>query len=346
MPIIDGKVVRSRYTKLDLHELSSVDNPAQPGALASIMKRHTPIQKAQPSLLAMAVAKYVDEEDGAHTFVEVLQANAFDEKIWPMTSALSQAIRSIMGDTSIAAADRETKVTQSVDEFLASVRDISPTAEKRLAELISKKDSTMKTIAELTAEVEALTGKCTALTGEVTTLKADVADKDAKLKAAMEDKDKADKALLVATDETLKVEGNDVKKSEVGAASFAVFKSLNDRAETAECAKRAADEFGHVVGTTAEKALVIKALNTMPEDAQKALTAILTSAEKMAAGGFSRLGAGNDDNPDVRKSIQTFEGKVAEIEKRDGVAKHLAMSKARTEFPDEFKAYQDAKAAA
>lgn len=39
MPIIDGKVVRARYTKLKLNEISSVDNPAQAGALAAIMKR-------------------------------------------------------------------------------------------------------------------------------------------------------------------------------------------------------------------------------------------------------------------------------------------------------------------
>jgi len=39
MPIIDGKVVRSRYTSLKIAELSAVDRPAQSGALALIMKR-------------------------------------------------------------------------------------------------------------------------------------------------------------------------------------------------------------------------------------------------------------------------------------------------------------------
>lgn len=51
MPIIDGKVHRSRYTSLKLNELSSVDRPAQPGALALIMKRHddTPTPTPTPT---------------------------------------------------------------------------------------------------------------------------------------------------------------------------------------------------------------------------------------------------------------------------------------------------------
>ena len=149
MPMVDGKPVRARFTALKLGELSSVDKPAQPGATAVILKRDEsqpapePAQKAAPSVLALAVAKYVETDAGAHTFDEVLQANVFDEKIWPMVSALSQSIRSIMADTKVKGADKEAKVTQSVDEFLAAVRDISPTAEKRLAELVSKRNPNM-----------------------------------------------------------------------------------------------------------------------------------------------------------------------------------------------------------
>lgn len=341
-----GKVTRARYTSLKLGELSSVDRPAQIGALATIMKRHdgpAPVIKAAPSILALAVAKYVDDEDGAHTFAEVLEANEFDEKIWPMTSALSQSIRSIMGDKDIKREDKETKVTQSVDEFLAAVRDLSPTAEKQLAQAISskKEKSTMKTVAELIAENPALKAHIDDLTGQIEIGKAEAQkakDAEAKLKTEEEEHGKTKKALAEATDEVIKVGETEIKKSAVGEQSFVIFKAQEERALTAELAKRAQDEFAHVVGTPTEKALVLKAATTMDEPTAKALTAILTSAEKMAAAGFDRLGGGAGPTEDVAKAQTTFKAKVAEIVKRDGITEVQAMSKARTEFPEEYAA--------
>lgn len=337
MPVIDGKVVRSRYTKLDLRELSSVDNPAQPGALASIMKRHDPAAPpAQPSLVAMAVAKYVDSDDGAHTFAEVLQENEFDEKIWPMVSALSQSIRSIMGDRAIAAADKETKVTQSVDEFLAAVRDISPAAEKKLVELISKKDDPMpKTVAELIAENPALKSHIESIESERDTAK-----------RALETEQTAHtttkNALVAATEETITVEGTEIKKSVVGEAQFSVVKVLQQQAQTASLEKRASESYGHLTGTTAEKAKVLGAIESIPnEDVRKAATAILDSAEKMASGGFRMIGSGEVPE-EVRKAKGDFTAKVAEIQKRDNIAEHEAMRKAREEHPDLFEAYRTA----
>jgi hypothetical protein len=343
-----GTVTRARFTSLKLGELSSVDRPAQAGALATIMKRDdgtpppAPVRKTGASLLAMSVAKYIDSDAGAHTFDEVLQANVFDEKIWPMTSALSQSIRSIMADKNLKPADKETKVTDSVDEFLTAVREISPSAEKRLAELISKKDDTMKTVAELIAENPALKAHIEGIEGERNTAKTALeTEKAAHVETA--------KALTAASDEVIKVDGQDVRKSAVGDASFAVFKSLDNRATMATLEKRAGDEFGALVGTATEKALVLKHAATMDEATRKAFDAILTSAQAMAAKGFDRLGGagGLDPTSDVAKAQGDFKGKVTEIAKRDGVSEFKAMQKARTEFPDEFAAaYPDQAAAA
>lgn len=345
-----GTVTRARYTALKLGELSSVDKPAQIGALATIMKRADdapapvirPVEKRQPSLLAMSVAKYVDSDAGAHTFDEVLQANVFDEKIWPMTSALSQSIRSIMADKNLKPADKETKVTESVDEFLAAVRDISPGTEKRLAELISKKDDTMKTVAELIAENPALKSHIEAIEGERDTAKAALTtEKTAHVETQ--------KALTAATDEVIKVDGADVRKSAVGDASFAVFKSLDNRATMATLEKRASDDFGALVGTATEKALVLKHADSMDEPTRKAFDAILTSAQAMASKGFDRFGSngGLDPSSDVAKAKTTYAEKVSEIAKRDGVSEFKAMQKARTEFPAEFAAaYPDQAQAA
>lgn len=346
MPVVDGKVVRARYTSLKLNELSSVDRPAQPGALATILKRDNSMPQAQPSILAIAVAKYVDSDDGAHTFQEVLQENEFDEKIWPMVSALSQSIRSIMGDRSIAANDRETKVTQSVDEFLAAVRNLSATTaadtEKRLAELISKKDDIMpKTIEELTAKVAELTGQLASATTLAETEKARADKAEGELTAEKAAHVETKKSLTEATDQVIKVGETEIRKSVVGEAQFSVAKALADERDLARIEKRAETEFGHVAGTTAEKALVLKAMGGMTEDAQKALTTILSSAEKMAKAGFERLGAGggrDDPESDVAKAAATFNGKVSEIAKRDSIPEHEAMRKARLEYPAEFAA--------
>lgn len=355
MPVINGKVVRSRYTKLDLNELSSVDNPAQPGALAMIMKRAGPVDPpAEGSGLARAITKYIGSDDGAHTFEEVLAENKFDQQIWPMTDALSQSVRSVMGDEALTPAERDAKITDSVDQFLTAIRALDPPAdggetqsekvEKQLRELISKKDDPMpKTVAELEAELAKAQGQITTLTGERDTEKAraDKAETDLTTEKAAHVETK--KALGEATEETLKVEGAEVKKSVVGEANFAIFKAQESRAETAEATKRAETEFGHVAGSPAEKALVLKALNRMDEDTSKALTAILTSAEKMAAGAFDRLGTGSELSPSVKAARATFMEKVAEIEKRDSCTRMAAMTKAEDEHPDLFEAYREAE---
>ncbi len=336
MPIVDGKVVRSRYTKLALGELSSVDNPAQVGARATILKRMDDPTPSAPSLVAVAVAKYISSDDGAHTFDEVLRENKFSEAIWPMTSALQQAITSIVGDRALSTGDRETKITASVDEFLSAVRDIDPQVEKKLAELISKKDDPMnwEEIAKA-AQAEVATLKT-----EVETLKAAKDKAEADAKAAVEENDKTKKALTEATDAVIKVGETEVRKSVVGDAQFSVVKALQDQAQTATLEKRASDEFSHVAGTATEKALVLKAAEAMPEDTKKAFDAIMVSAEAMAAGAFKTFGGrgGLDQSGDVEKAVATFKGKVSEIAKRDGISEMAAMRKARAEHPTEFAA--------
>lgn len=354
MPIIDGKVVRARYTSLKLGEISSVDNPAQPGALASICKRSESGPVVASSGLARAVAKYVGTDDGAHTFQEVLAENKFSEAIWPYTDALTQSIRSTIGDTSISATDRDAKITASVDQFLTAVRQLDPPVaggqtesekvERQLLELISKKDDkTMKTVEQLQAEVETLKGQITTLTARAEKAEGDLATETTAKAAAETERDTAKAALATATDETLKVGDREIKKSAVGEDTFAMFKAQEDRAQTAVLEKRADAEFGHVVGTAAEKAAVLKTIEAHPDEAtRKAALAILASAEKLAAGGFGRLGGNGQLEPTRKAAIDGFTEKVAEIKKRDSISEADAMRKARIEEPELFEAYQEA----
>lgn len=323
----DGTISRARYTSLKLGELSSVDRPAQGDALAVCMKRMD-----DPDALIAEVAKYICSEDGAHEFKEVLAENRFSSEIWPFTDALSQSIRSIVGDKSVSTEERESKINSSVAQFLAAVRTISPEIEQKIEGLISKREITMlKTVEQLeaeiatlksdhTAEIQALTGRAEKAEGELTV---------------------AQKALADATDEVITVGGVELRKSEVGAANFSVSKALRDERDMAVFEKRAEAEFSHITGTTAEKAALLKAIDAMPEEARKSATAVLESAEKMAAAGFAMIGVNGGLTETAKAAGDTFTAKVQEIKKRDGSTEAEAMSTARREFPKEFAAYNN-----
>lgn len=335
MPVIDGKVVRARYTHLKLHELSSVDRPAQPGAKMTIMKRDTRGEEL------VEIAKYVCEDDGAHSFSQVLTENKFSEQIWPYTDAFTQSIRSIVGDKGLSGADRDAKITASVGEFLAAVRTISPDTEKQLAELINKRDVPMpKTVEQLEGEVSTLKSQLETSASQLAIANKSLEDLKAEADAKGKEAEETKKALAAATDEVITVGGQELRKSEVGAANFTMAKAMRDERDTAIFEKRASEEFPNLVGTTTEKALVLKSIETLPEDAKKAATAILTAAEKMTAAGFDRIGTGGGNNSPTEKAAEAgFMTKVAEVQKRDGIKQSDAMSKARQEFPEEFAAY-------
>lgn len=338
----DGTIVRARYTKLDLRELSAVDRPAQPGALATILKRDDSRDGEGYADLQL-VAKYICQDDGAHTFAEVLAENKFSEQIWPFTDALTQSIRSIIGDKRLSGDEREAKVIESVASFLSKIREIAPEVAKQLQGLVKKKDGPMpKSIEELTAElakangqIEQLTARAEKAEGERDAAKAAQAD-------AEKARDEAKKALSEATDDVVKVGDREVKKSVVGTEQFEAFKALADERDLARLEKRADTEFGHVVGKAEDKAKVLKAIEGIAdEETRKAGLAILESAEKMAKGAFSMLGGrGPSESEDQETAKRDFETKVEEIAKRDKCNHTEAMSKARRENPELFKRMQ------
>lgn len=355
----DGRIVRSRYTKLRLNEISSVDNPAQPGALASIVKRDDG-EPQEGYVDLQLVAKYVMDGDGAHTFVEVLQENEFSQKIWPFTDALTQSIRSIVGDKRLSGDDREAKINQSVASFLTKVREISPEVAKQLEGLVNKKDGPMpKSIEELTADLEKANGQIQTLAARAEKAEGDLETAKSSLATAEQERDAAKAeggelatvkaelattkaALVTATEETLKVGDQEVRKSVVGETQFAVFKGLADERDLARLEKRAGDDYGHVVGKAEEKAKVLKALDSIAdEDTRKAAYSILDSAEKMAKGAFDTFGGrGPTEVEDQATAKRDFDAKVDEIMKRDSCTKSEAIPKARKEHTELFKRMQ------
>lgn len=163
-------------------------------------------------------------------------------------------------------------------------------------------------------------------------------------------------AVKKGADETVVIDGKTIAKSDVGQNMFAIFKAQAARLQkaeediakerdlrvTAEFKKRADDLYPHVPGSTDERADMLKAIDKMPEALKKSFEKVLESSERLAKSAFDTLGiSGTSGATDVKKAAVDFNGKVAEIAKRDGISRSAAMSKARVEHPDLFKAYND-----
>jgi len=367
MPVINGKPQKATFTSLKLGELSSVDSPAQQGAVAVIMKRDDEASRKDAVAL---IQKYVGVEDGAHDFQEVLVENKFSQEIWPFTDALSQSIRSIVGDKTLSADDRETKINESVQQFLTAVRGISPgaageAAMKGLIALFEKRGTKMpKTVEQLEAalakaneELDTVKGQLTDMTQKADKAKQDMEEATEQCKAARSALEKSgDNAELAkqvadlkaenqtlkadlakATDEVIKVEGEEVRKSDFGEAGFRVIKAQEDRVATAIRKAKAQENYPNVAGGSDSVALILKVRDQADEETQKAIDAVLKSNEAMAKSAFARLGTSFEKEADVHKARETFDSKVADIAKRDNLSDHQALSKARREFPTEYR---------
>jgi hypothetical protein len=330
---------RRNLRNLKLRAIAAVDDPCQEHAKALIIKRNFSTD-TQRDETVRELGKYICQDDGAHSFQECLADSKFDQNIWPCVDALSQSIRSIVGDGSLTGAERDSQIQTSVDQFLSAVRAISPEVSKRLEPLLRKEGRSMpKTVEELEKQVSELTGQLTSANALVASEKAR-ADAAEKAKTdALSEKDKAvadcntaKAALAAATDETISYGGEEIKKSEVGDGPFKIAKAATASEQNSRLEKRASEEFPHVVGTPTQKARILKfvdGLDPEKDETAKALLAVLKSAEKMAKLGFANLGSRGEKDPDVKKARQTYDQKVEEIRKRDEIGRAAAMSKAR-----------------
>lgn len=101
--------------------------------------------------------------------------------------------------------------------------------------------------------------------------------------------------------------------------------------------KRAIAEFPNVGKSVAVDMLKSAAALGVDTEAGKAVMKSLTQMNKTASGLFKSVGSAEDDQEgtsEIRKARVDFNGKVAEIQKRDGKGQADAMTKARQEYPD------------
>ncbi len=304
----------------ELTEISGVDRPAQPTATMSIIKR----REDDPADVTTEIVKAycLKSHENARTFAEVLLADRVNDAVWPMTHALSSAIRSIIEDSELT--EKGAAISQAVMDFGAKMRSVVDDAESPLTKFAmnliageigdntgegdtmpkSTETELQKKFDDATAALAAMT-IISKLNDDEKAFMEGMDDKARKAFTALtSDERKGKMDLAKRDDETLVVDGNTISKSVVGDSMFAVIKSQQaqittqaDKVEkaqqaavTATMTKRADAELGHLPGTSEEKAEVLKLLAGASEEVRTTAEAIFKSADEMAGKAFGKQG--------------------------------------------------------
>jgi hypothetical protein len=171
--------------------------------------------------------------------------------------------------------------------------------------------------------------------------KADAAERDEIVKKASQ------------ADESLTVDGDTVRKSEVGEGVFRILKRQQERIDSeASVAKKERDErlqkdleaeaereFPNLAGTPVEKAAMLKAIKAMPKEQADKQMANLKSADTAMAKQLKELGVGGGEGEgsDAEAKLQKMAKERAE---KDGTTIHKAYS-AVLDTPEGAKLYEE-----
>lgn len=355
---------KRRLTDFLLTEISGVDNPAQPTAKMSIMKRHD------------FVSKYLDCSTAANiqSFPERLKLNEQEKILWqtrdniyPLFDALNSTVSNVVSDGNLSISQKELKIASIVNDFYISVVREIPDLEQELIKFLKRAGTSgnlpdgenmsaeelKKSHAEEVAKFEAEKAELAKKLAEVEAV-AKMDDSEKLVYKAMSDKEKAEwlklsedekkkkKEEMSKRDETIVVDGASVSKSVVGDAMFAVLKrqsdleaqvaKANESVEMARLEKRAVEEFGKMAGTPAEIANVLKSIKSLDETVVKFVEGLMTKENELAKKASETIGTKQDA---VAKSDTTTKA-VTEIMKRDNVSQRVAMETVVKERPELF----------
>lgn len=302
-----------------IDEISAVDRPAQSHAKMTIMKREEPVEAETEH----------DEEDDDDDYKEQTEK----------------------GEDTMT-----TKNEPTVADLQKQVAELSQQLEA------AKKNDAAKQVEELTAKVTALETEKAALVADAAlsdvekAFIAKMSDDEKKKFRGMSEKERADCMKKAAeADEVVKVDGQEIRKSVVGDAQFAMFQSLAKRLEetekmakaereareATEFSKRAEEELNHFAGEVVEKAAVLKAIaGIADEKVRGTLNAMLKSGNSALKTAFTTFGH-KDGRVNKSADANAFLKKVDEIRIAEKCSHQDAMAKARKNYPEEFKAYNE-----
>jgi len=294
---------------LTVNEVSMVMNPANPDAHVTLFK-------------------FAEEADLAKgQFNDVLDAVELEEQVrtmmrpmWDYSEALQLSFRQVLQDGTVK--DKIAALKDCVGEFairlkkeigqikLSTKKSANETHGGKLhkEDVDMSEEQTAKTFDQ--SAVDKMVGEAVEKAlgdAGVEELKilAKMSDAEKEHLEKLEDQPRADflkmdsdsrQSLIekaVESDEVLETSDGTIRKSEVGASTFALLKSSQERIEKAEKMaaeerdirlkkehiQKAETEWPHLPGTPEEKGAVAKAVSGLPEDVAKTITTMLKQAE-------------------------------------------------------------------
>ena len=368
--------------KLRLSELSLVDRGANQHAKVTILKR------ANTNAAKIAKSYYSAVSEGspnsAKSFKEILASNEKRKKLWevrdelyPLLDAFTSSVSAITTDTGLNDSGRRSRIEQTTEEFLSAVREKMPEIEDELTKSLSSylassaSDSTANnedinsmadapTVETLTSERDVL--KAELAKAEVLAKMSDKAKaymaklddkgKEAFLSLSTEDQEKK-VASVTKNDETVELDGQTIRKSEVGDGAFTVLKAQAERVAKMEerlakaeddahmerLAKRADDDMGNLPGDRVFKARVLKAADTLSDEDKAAFTALVKAANDALAGAFEEKGVKKGKEVAANPAA-AFEEAAKEVAKRDNVTLTKAYEIVGREQPELYAAIE------
>jgi hypothetical protein len=146
-------------------------------------------------------------------------------------------------------------------------------------------------------------------------------------------------AKAAADDEVISIDGEAIKKSEVGPGVFAFMKSQQVKADAAiaKAEKLEADAiakgleieaeemFPHLAGTKVEKAAMLKGIRALPADQQEAQIKMLKAADASMAKGMKEVGQAGQ--ADAGSSDEKLNKMAKELSEKDSISIEKAYSK-------------------
>jgi len=341
---------------------------------------------------------YVSSYDvSPRTFTEIAAENEkrrryweAQEEIWPFIDALSSSLRSIVGAASLSASAKEQMIRTDVESFFEAVKDKLPEIEEELTKFFAdpecfgvptaghnpgdhvsktEKETDMtdneKAVAELEKKLADVTGQLAkanlmnslsdAERSYVKRLSGDEADRFIKMGTVERS------ALMKAAesnDEVVKVDGQSIRKSEVGEIAFGIIKKGQEdlvvskkAAEIAAFTKRAEEELPNLPGEAVAKGEVLRAIETLDENVKKTLTAMLVGGNAAVGNNLDEVGKVDSTGKPLKgehttKAEAKLDVKAKEMAKAEKITYSQAYAKVMQTEPELYQEYLSERSAA
>ena len=329
----DGKDNKQKAQTLTIGKLSCVANPAHEGALAKLLK-----------------TKAITKDDvQKQTFMEALKVEQIEQityefmgQIWDLNYALKTSIGNTIKDEEIE--DKKQVIQSNISDYVTAVTTVVNSAtfiksggNEEMDEKVQKQLDDLQAKLERSESINKMDGPTKThfdsldIDGQDSFLAKSDTERAGIITKAADDAEEAEK-LAKANEETFESDGQVIKKSVVGAETFAILKSQDakikkaladtaiekEKREIQEFSKRAEEMFPNLPGDPLKKGQILKSIEEMRDkDAAATMMAMLKSGNETNSVLFKELGVdgGGDDDSSAEAKLDTMAKEISKIKK-------------------------------